>query len=278
MWDYLCPKCKKEVDKNSHKCPHCREQYGIPVRVPPKVLKDKKVLEEYVHREIFPRIACWQREYLTQFFTEIFSDGFESGDFTAWTGTAGTPTIVTTPVHHGTYAAQLQAGEGVNKFVYKDLGATYQTLYARLYWRISVLPAVNKFVDLIDLTAGQGAYSAVADVGYGQVSGVFNWYYRLLGNYYQGYVETISVDTWYCIELKCLVSATIGEIRVWINGVERITQTGLNTGSTNLGRMYAMFYQAPWATNAFADCVVVADTYIGPEPAANVYMVFLGKP
>ncbi|MFN3329236.1 MAG: hypothetical protein ACK40U_10400, partial [Fervidobacterium pennivorans] len=43
------------------------------------------------------------------FATEIFSDGFESGDFSAWTGTAqssGTVTVVTENPHHGTYSAK----------------------------------------------------------------------------------------------------------------------------------------------------------------------------
>lgn len=194
--------------------------------------------------------------------TEVFSDGFESGNFNAWTGTSGSNSIVTSPIHTGSKAAQLDTTSG---FIWKDLGDTYPTLYARMYWRISDLPANNKFVDLIDLSAGQGAYSPVADVGYGQVGGVYNWYTRLMGEYAQGYIQTIDVDTWYCIEIKCVVSATVGEIRVWINGVERITRTGLNMGSTNLGRVYAMFYQAPWAANVFYDCVVVADAYIGPE-------------
>ena len=35
----------------------------------------------------------------------IFSDGFESGTFDNWTSPNGTPTIVTTPVHSGSYAA-----------------------------------------------------------------------------------------------------------------------------------------------------------------------------
>ena len=73
--DYICPKCRKEVKQKSHKCPFCGENYGLPLRVPPKVLKDPKALEDYVHKHIFTKISASQREYLTQFFTTIFSDG-----------------------------------------------------------------------------------------------------------------------------------------------------------------------------------------------------------
>jgi DNA-directed RNA polymerase subunit RPC12/RpoP len=74
LFDYICPKCKREVKEKSHKCPYCGENYGVPLRVPPKVLKDPKALEEYVHKHILPKISASQRAYLTQFFTIIFSD------------------------------------------------------------------------------------------------------------------------------------------------------------------------------------------------------------
>src|SRR3990172_7268216 len=93
FWDYLCPACKKEVPKNSHECPHCGEKYPFAVRVPPHILKNSdtregmKALEKYVHKEVFPRISAFERNYLTQFFTEYFNNGFEEGDFSAWTST-----------------------------------------------------------------------------------------------------------------------------------------------------------------------------------------------
>ncbi len=68
-----------------------------------------------------------------------------------------------------------------------------------------------------------------------------------------------------------MVSTTVGEVRAYIDGTERITKTGLNTGAVDAGRVYIMFYQVPWATDAYFDCVVVADTYIGPEAAAQTY-------
>jgi DNA-directed RNA polymerase subunit RPC12/RpoP len=58
MWDYLCPKCKKEVKKNSHRCPHCGERFPLAVRVPPIFLKDPKSLEEYVHKRALRLVFC----------------------------------------------------------------------------------------------------------------------------------------------------------------------------------------------------------------------------
>ncbi len=108
LFDYICPCCKKEVEKNSRECPYCGEQYGSPVRVPPRLLKDPKALEDHVHKHVFPRISKAQRDYLAQYFTTIFAHGFEGGDFGedpetgySWTGTGGSATIVESPVHHG---------------------------------------------------------------------------------------------------------------------------------------------------------------------------------
>jgi hypothetical protein len=43
--------------------------------------------------------------------TQIFADGFESGDFSAWTGTSGSPTVQNTTKHHGTYGCTFDAPE-----------------------------------------------------------------------------------------------------------------------------------------------------------------------
>ena len=44
---------------------------------------------------------------------------------------------------------------------------------------------------------------------------------------------SISADTWYRIEGKLIVSATVGELELLVDGVSRAAGTGLNTGSTN---------------------------------------------
>ncbi len=63
----------------------------------------------------------------------VFTDGFETGDFSQWSGTVGAPTIVTSPVHHGLYAAQ--AVNNGNQ-IYKNMTTTDE-VYCRMYWRYS---------------------------------------------------------------------------------------------------------------------------------------------
>src|SRR3989337_3644689 len=107
MWEYICPKCRKGVKQSAHQCTHCSEKFPLAIRVPPSFLKDPKKLEAYVHKHIFPRVSEFERNYLTKFFTEYFNNGFEEGDFSAWTSvndSGGRLSVQGTTVHHGSYA------------------------------------------------------------------------------------------------------------------------------------------------------------------------------
>ncbi|MEM2995645.1 MAG: hypothetical protein QXI91_06520, partial [Candidatus Bathyarchaeia archaeon] len=55
---------------------------------------------------VFLIVLLFLNSLTTPAYATIFSDGFESGDFSAWTGTVGSPTIVSSPTHHGAYAAR----------------------------------------------------------------------------------------------------------------------------------------------------------------------------
>src|SRR3989337_2094782 len=118
MWEYICPKCRKGVKQSAHQCTHCSEKFPLAIRVPPSFLKDPEKLEAYVHKHIFPRVSEFERNYLTKYFTVIFSDGFESGDFSAWTGTVGGPTVSNVQAHHGTYSCRASGSAYI--YCYKD--------------------------------------------------------------------------------------------------------------------------------------------------------------
>lgn len=274
MWTHICPKCKGEVKANSHKCPHCGEQYPMALRVPPKFLKDKKALEDYVHKNVFPRVDEETRKYLTQYFTVLFSDGFESGDFSAWTGvikqSGGTlESVIASPVHHGNYSASLFRDDFYNYvYLYKDLSSSYSELYMRFYFRVSGNQAfgwTNQIAILGNSIYGDIAYAAVKDD-----SGTLRF---LLGCYNgSGFSEatlsseSVSFDTWYCVELKCVVDSTAGESRLFIDGAEKLSLTGLtNNGRDNLNRVYLTNAGGGLATSNIFDCVVGADAAVGVE-------------
>jgi len=278
MWDHICPKCRKEVKRNSHKCIHCGENYGVPLRVPPRVLKDTKALEEYVHKNIFPKVSAVYREYLTQFFTILFSDGQvgslmeTAGNFSAWTGTSVTPgatlEVIAAAKHHGNNGAHaLRPAWLNNAYAYKTFGSSYKTLYTRMYiYLISITMTAGFGVDIIVYVTSGGGRNTVLQIF--NTAGVHNW--RLQDNLTSvsqlGSVVTTGV--WHCIEIKGHY-AVDGEARFYLDGVEDIAIIGSNDPAGNcLTVRCGLCCFAGGAGNqneCYFDCVVMADAYIGPE-------------
>ena len=267
MWSFLCPKCRQEVKQKSHKCPHCGERFPLAIRVPPSFLKDPKKLEEYVHKHIFPRVSEFERNYLTKFFTILFSDGFESGDFSAWTGTeargAGSISVSSTQKHHGNYAAYQNSPTvdgGDRGLCYKNLAAGVNVVYLRAYfyfplsfeWAGSILIKLGDVADL-RLMAMPSSASILRSHNYAT------------DIEYDSSAFVTLLNTWYCLELAVLVDSTNGWIRGWFDANLVLNQTSINTGTTYVsGVTVGNCYN--WVpTEFYWDCVVVADAYIGPE-------------
>lgn len=277
MWDYICPKCKRDVDKKSEKCIHCGEQYNEPLHVPPKLLKDPKALEIYVHKHVFPRVSRAQRDYLAQFFTELLNDGFESGDFSAWDGTqvstGETATVEVIDPHHGTYQAKFSCdGSSANEYarVYKSLIAGQDTVYTRAYFKIiTALPASGQGYRLIRHKSPETF--AIGYVRIVNVAGTIKW--LLIANEVEDeYIDSIQLDTWYCLELYTKVNTVSGEAKLYIDGTERCSLTGDYSLDTRISAIYIGQGGSTGATahDIYVDCVVVADTYIGPEAAGGL--------
>jgi hypothetical protein len=270
MWDYICPKCNRKVSKDSIKCPHCGESYGEPLRVPPTILKNRERLEDFVHKHVFPRVSKEQREYLAQYFTELFSDGFESGNFSNWTSTTtdgGTCTVEETETSYdGDYCQKVTVtgGTGSKAYSYKTLGSSYSHLFVRVYFYLNV-----------DLDSGETApFLALGPSGNDDYifvraredSGDMKWQVRYLdgGEWTNsGYsTETLSKQTWYCVELEYDYSSSSWEL--YVDGSSVLSASSLtlysDTDTVKSGTTYS------YGTHtSYIDCVVAADTYIGPE-------------
>jgi hypothetical protein len=279
MWDYICPACRREVPKNSHECPHCHEKYPLPVRVPPKVLKDSKALEDYVHKHIFPKVSRAHRDYLAQFFTTIFESGWEDSngsdvtDNGVWDGYSGSPTVVESPVYKGNYAMQCNA----NEWVYKTLGSAQPILFGRLYFRTANETGENEQDRAAIIRfSGTSESDTITALYIWTFSGVFQWrlYYWAggIGNSHSFSDPMAEVDKWYCIELKAVIDGSVGEYRVWFDDVEKVTLTGLDTTGKGdvAGVLVGQRFLTGVAPTTYSDCVVVADAYIGPEEGTLV--------
>lgn len=276
LFDYVCPKCQKDVPKNSHECPHCHEKYPMPLKLPPSILKDKKLLEDYVHKHVFPRVSQAYREYLTQFFTELFNNGFEEGNFSAWTGTeigsGNTAEVSNAQAHHGTYSGHFIGQAGVwNARCYKTFTAGLER-YVRWYIRFVNFPSVDGYQIRFGAPLG-GASTEVVRFFFDQSSGNkriniqgFPWVQAGAYNY------AFQNNTWYCVEYGFKSDASTGFHKVWLDGSLVINLTDRNTSSvgspsrTDMGVHQCINF----AGEFYVDCVVVADAYIGPEAAGGV--------
>lgn len=208
--------------------------------------------------------------------TQIFSDGFESGNFNAWTGTYNSPTVENTSPHHGTYNMQAAISSGTYPIAYQ-LFSGQATAYARAYVKLSALPSNGNRVNFLTLINSDqtsiGAAYAYND------GGTVKWEVSVKDNGVHTYVQGSSgpvVDTYYCVELYVKVHATAGEATLWINGVQVATVTGKKTDNQgNIGGVAVGEWRnvtVDTITESI-DCVVAADAYIGPESTVTLQTV-----
>jgi len=268
-WEYRCPCCGTYIESDKSFCPNCKTPFDEKKwRVPPRFLKSHEAMSEYAHKVLAHRLTQKQRERLFQYFTEIFSDGFESGDFSEWTGTAGSPSVQDSVKHSGTYA--MTATGTADKYAYKTFtGQT--TLHVRVYVRYSSLSSWasnNQFTRPIRI---EGDDTFIATVGV--ASDRIGMYTSQPSGAWTTAAYTFNVDTWYCIEFRFVKHASAGEYRVYVDGSEEISRTGVNTSGANDAdeALVGITQYGSWSTTGYFDCVVVADTYIGPETTAQPY-------
>jgi hypothetical protein len=189
----------------------------------------------------------------------VFSNGFEEGDFSAWSGTDGTPTIVESPTHHGRYAMKLNAIPEYARIAVPD----NDTLHVKCSFRLTEIPTAEDPLGLLDVGSAFWAiisYVQVIDdaIGYAcQFPGRGDWIP----------VEW-QINQWYTFELKSYRHATEGELRFWFDGVDVSSWTDLDTSGIPDDGYYVMFGSrgAPEATyTTYIDCCAVDNAFIGIE-------------
>jgi hypothetical protein len=197
----------------------------------------------------------------------VFSDGFESNDFSAWTGTNGTPAVTGT-AHTG--AKGMECDDAAD-WAYEDPGNT-DPCYARCYVRVDTLPGAWQGVELLEL----------ADVGTGTIA---EW--RLMnagGPYkikctrsYPGWAEVwsaaiaVAVDTWYRFEVAFDSNNGAGFYKAWwgaaAEGAPDLSETALDTSGATCDRVEVGTIARDYALTGNFDCVVIDTSYIGEEAA-----------
>ena len=79
-------------------------------------------------------------------------------------------------------------------------------------------------------------------------------------------VAAPAINAWHCIETKIVNNAVNGEYRVYWDGVEAFTDTGLDTSGMNTGIqvIHANFEALGGTPVVYSDSWIASTTYIGP--------------
>jgi DNA-directed RNA polymerase subunit RPC12/RpoP len=268
MWEYICPKCRKEVNQNSHECPHCGEKYPLTLRVPPTFLKDQKKLEAYVHKHVFPRVSEFERNYLRKYFTILFPvagvgvEGFETNDFTTWTATVGAPTIQAVTVHHGTYAMYINGVE----YASKTLASTNALTYARGYFNFEALPPNNgDRTRVLSIYVDDGSEDRGTLMGITNDTGTIKWQMTSFCTDPRGFktitsaTPAIATGVWYCVKI---MRTQKGTAQAWVDGTSIGT---VSTTSDIANKKVNVGSVGVYSSAFYADCIVAADADIGCE-------------
>ncbi len=290
MWEYRCPSCSTYVESGRSFCPNCKMSFDERKwRIPPRFLKSHGAMSEYAHKVLVPKLSPEQRQLLLRYFTEFLNSGWEDSggsditDGGKWsgstTGGGASITVQSTQVHHGTYAAEATRSAAESwAVVYKELDSGQSILYHRAYVRFTATPASGNFEQIMGIMDLGMTYHLATCELYND-SGTVKWrlHYFLdasADNYALSSTPTISTDQWYCIELyfKQSSGSDDGEVKLYVDGTERISQTNLDNDSQSAQNSYCGIYSsATLDFTCYYDCVVVADTYIGPESVTQTY-------
>jgi hypothetical protein len=213
---------------------------------------------------------------------KIFEDGFESGDFSAWSGvnvtTGETLTVVTDRVFRGTYAAR-GTTDGSSQYeqtwVQKTLSPAKSHLFARLYFYIESLTTEHgDYFSMIKFRVGTTEIGAVQVYNYNGELKV-RLQCRDGTNYVNTFGGSVQLNTWHCLELEWLNNPTSGYAKAWLDGTQVLSLTGKDTSyygdcdNVLFGQFCGAAATAPYIVSSvvFDNCVI-ADEYIGLEPEA----------
>jgi hypothetical protein len=204
----------------------------------------------------------------------LFSDGFESGNFNAWSGTirstGETTTVVTSPRHDGANSGMFASnGGGGYEYSYAYWSApSLSELYARGYFYVSQ-SGVQDSADRLYLISLRAGTNDVAFAGWGISGGVLKWVLMIRSGTTYAIIFSSSTPVtgnWYSVEMHWRLGSSNGLGELYIDGVLVCSLTNRNTssyGSVTAVRFgIAQAYQCA-STTVYADSCVVSNTYVG---------------
>jgi hypothetical protein len=189
----------------------------------------------------------------TQF--PVFSDGFETGNLSAWTSSGGL-TVQTALVHSGTFAAQGNTING-NTYAKKTLPSTYTEGYARIYFN---LVSYTSQVNLLRYRTSADVSIAYLFVNTSGKLGLRN------DTAATTTTSTTSVGSgWHALEFHVLINGASSTTEVWLDGT-RVNDLSIpaNLGTGLIGRLQIGEVMTGRTYNVIFDDVIFDTQQIGP--------------
>ena len=195
----------------------------------------------------------------------IFSDGFESGNLTAWSGSLGSPTVQSSTVHSGAYALECSSSTG--QYVYEDLSSA-DTLYLRVYVYFSSLPTSGNFLSFSEMKHADNDNDIVVAV-YND-SGTAEWAIRHSPWGLPPQAEAGTgpvVGQWYAVELNSTLVGTTVNSELFVDGVSVLNNTWDGGSSNPFVYVQTGGWNMSETLTNYVDDVIVDSSYIGPATA-----------
>jgi hypothetical protein len=172
----------------------------------------------------------------------VFSDGFESGNFSAWTSSKGL-VVESAVVHSGKYAAEVNTTQG--GFARTALRSTYTVGYGRVWFDIV---SASSQVNVLRLSNASGVPIAFLDVTQSHLLGMTANGTKLSSS------TSVSPGAFHELELGLTISGTSSTTKVWLDGslVTALSRT-INLGTAPIAQLQVGQVQSGGTYNVVFD-------------------------
>ena len=161
----------------------------------------------------------------------VFSDGFESGNLSQWTGSSGMA-VQQQVTYAGSWAARATTS-GTPAYAYKSLSSPLSELYYDGRFQAISQDSATTASLVRFRTAAGGLILSIFRRG---SDNKLSYYNEVTGVTTVGPV--ITAGAWHELEVHVLINGTSSLVEVWLDGTRVINKTAESLGTTALGRIY----------------------------------------
>ncbi|HEY47536.1 MAG TPA: DUF2341 domain-containing protein, partial [Anaerolineae bacterium] len=202
----------------------------------------------------------------------FFYDGFESGDLSAWGGIVeGDGDYINVDdfiVHTGDNAAEAWVDDGTEAAVENNF--TGQGGLSTTVW--IYLPTdynASSAIDVVQYYTG-GWTTKIATLSISTSLYPYIWTYIEDEPYYS--LTPLTTGEWHSLEIKMLISDVNGKVELWQDGVKKVDEPGIDTGTATIDHNVVGLAYKPDGTGEetiyFDDCF--DRLWVNPEPTTGL--------